>query len=74
LEEINRECAIVLISHDIGTILQNVKSVACVNGTLDYHPDTEVSPEWLGEHFGCPIELVGHGHLPHRVLKNHSHK
>lgn len=27
LEEINKECAIVLVSHDIGTILQNVKAL-----------------------------------------------
>ena len=73
LEEINRERAIVLVSHDIGTVLQNVKSIACVNGTLDYHPDTEVPAEWLEEHFGCPIELLGHGNLPHRVLKCHHH-
>ena len=73
LEDINRECTIILISHDIGTVLQNVKTIACVNETLNYHPDTEVSSEWLEAHFGCPIELVGHGHLPHRVLKNHPH-
>lgn len=71
LEEINRERAIILVSHDIGTVLQNVKTIACVNETLDYHPDTEVPTEWLEEHFGCPIELLGHGHLPHRVLKCH---
>lgn len=73
LEEINRERAIVLVSHDIGTVLQNVKTIACVNGTLDYHPDTEIPSEWLEEHFGCPIELLGHGNLPHRVLKCHHH-
>lgn len=73
LEEINRERAIILVSHDIGTVLQNVKSIACVNGTLDYHPDTEVPAEWLEEHFGCPIDLLGHGNLPHRVLKQHHH-
>lgn len=73
LEEINNECAIVLVSHDIGTVLQNVKSIACVNETLDYHPDTEVPAEWLEEHFGCPIDLLGHGNLPHRVLKCHHH-
>ena len=47
LEEINRERAIILVSHDIGTVLQNVKTIACVNETLDYHPDTEVPAEWL---------------------------
>lgn len=71
LEEINKERAIILVSHDIGTVLQNVKSIACVNVELDYHPDTEVPAEWLEEKFGCPIELLGHGALPHRVLKSH---
>lgn len=71
LEEINQERAIILVSHDIGTVLQNVKTIACVNETLDYHPDTEIPSEWLEEHFGCPIELLGHGNLPHRVLKCH---
>ncbi|MEG2573995.1 MAG: metal ABC transporter ATP-binding protein, partial [Bacteroides sp.] len=60
LEEINKERAIILVSHDIGTVLQNVKTIACVNESLDYHPDTEVPSEWLEEHFGCPIELLGH--------------
>lgn len=73
LEEINQERAIILVSHDIGTVLQNVKTIACVNEELDYHPDTEVPTEWLEEHFGCPIELLGHGNLPHRVLKSHHH-
>ena len=29
LEEINRERAIILVSHDIGTVLKNVKTIAC---------------------------------------------
>ena len=73
LDEINKQCAIVLVSHDIGTVLQNVKSIACVSGHLDYHPDTEVPAEWLEKHFGCPIDLLGHGNLPHRVLMCHHH-
>ncbi len=71
LEEINRERAIVLVSHDIGTVLKNVKTIACVNETVHYHPHTEVPTEWLEEHFGCPIEMLGHGTFPHRVLKCH---
>lgn len=71
LGEINRECAIILVSHDIGTVLQNVKSIACVNETLHYHPDTEISSDWLEKNFNCPIELLGHGQLPHRVLREH---
>lgn len=73
LAEINKECAIILVSHDIGTVLQQVKSIACVNETLDYHPDTGVTTEWLERNFNCPIELLGHGTLPHRVLGEHNH-
>lgn len=73
LEEINKDCAIILVSHDIGTVLQQVKSIACVNETLDYHPDTGISEEWLERNFHCPIELLGHGTLPHRVLGEHRH-
>ena len=73
LEEINRERAIILVSHDIGTVLKNVKTIACVNETVHYHPHTEVPTEWLEEHFGCPIEMLGHGTFPHRVLKCHEH-
>ena len=74
LEEINKERAIILVSHDIGSILKNVKTIACVNETVHYHPHTEVPTEWLEEHFGCPIEMLGHGSFPHRVLKCHDHE
>lgn len=74
LEEINRTTAIILVSHDIGSVLQNVRAIACVNETLHYHPDTEITSEWLDRQFGCPIELLGHGQVPHRVLKIHNHR
>lgn len=73
LTEINKECAIVLVSHDIGTVLQNVKTIACVNETLDYHPDAGITGEWLEKNFHCPIEVLGHGTIPHRILGKHEH-
>lgn len=49
LAEINKECAIILVSHDIGTVLQQVKSIACVNETLDYHRIQALLPNgWKG--------------------------
>jgi zinc transport system ATP-binding protein len=71
LEEINKESAIILVSHDIGTVLSLVKNIACVNETLHYHAGVDISEDWLGEAYACPIDLVGHGDLPHRVLKKH---
>jgi zinc transport system ATP-binding protein len=73
LGEVNKERAIVLVSHDIGSVVQNVKTIACVNETLDYHPDAGLSEDWIEEHFGCPIDLIGHGDMPHRILKCHCH-
>lgn len=71
LEEINKQSAVILVSHDIGTVLSMVKNIACVNETLHYHSGVDVSEEWLGHAYACPIDLVGHGDLPHRVLKKH---
>ena len=73
LGEINKNTAIILVSHDVGTLLPMVKNVACVNETLHYHPGTSISDEWLSSTYACPIEIVGHGDLPHRVLKKHEH-
>jgi zinc transport system ATP-binding protein len=73
LDDINDKCAIIIVSHDIGTILQKVKSVACVNETLDYHADSDIDTDWLDKNFNCPIGLLGHGDLPHRILGHHHH-
>jgi zinc transport system ATP-binding protein len=75
LADLNEKMVIILVSHDIGTIISNVKNIACVNGDLHYHAGTEISPEWLLKAYdSCPIEILGHGALPHRVLMHHDHK
>ena len=71
LKEINKTTAIILVSHDIGTVVSMVKNIACVNETLHYHSGTNVDYHWLEKHFACPFDLVGHGNIPHRILKNH---
>lgn len=73
LDEINKDCAIILVSHDVGTVLQQVKHVACVERTLHYHASDEIDENWVAKSVACPIEIVGHGDLPHRILGKHSH-
>lgn len=70
LRELNRKMAILLVSHDIGTISGYIKSIACVNKTLHYHPSNEISEEEL-KIYNCPVELIAHGPVPHRVLQEH---
>lgn len=71
LEKLNESMAIFLISHDIGTISSIVKTIACVNGTLHYHPSNVLTDEVL-KVYNCPIDLIAHGPVPHRVLKKHT--
>ena len=70
LRHLNKRMAILMVSHDIGTISAHVKSFACVNKKLHYHPSSEITNEELMA-YGCPIQLVTHGDVPHTVLKSH---
>lgn len=71
LKELNKRMAILMVSHDIGMISAHVRSYACVNRTLNYHPSSEISNEQLLA-YGCPIQLITHGTVPHTVLKQHN--
>ena len=71
LEELNKTIAIVMVSHDLGTICSYVKTIACVNRELHYHHSNLITPEQL-QSYHCPLELLTHGPVPHRVLKKHS--
>jgi zinc transport system ATP-binding protein len=71
LKELNNHMAILMVSHDIGMISAHVKSYACVNRKLHYHSSSEISNEQLLA-YGCPIQLISHGEVPHTVLKQHS--
>ncbi|BCS85880.1 zinc ABC transporter ATP-binding protein [Prevotella herbatica] len=51
LNEINKYCAIIIVSHDIAEIMNNVKHIACVNKSLHYHADKNMPMQKLEEHF-----------------------
>ena len=72
LEEVNLKTAIIIVSHDVGTVISLVKNIACVNEGLHYHSGANVTSEWLEQTYtSCPIEIVGHGDFPHRILEKH---
>lgn len=70
LKTLNEQMAIVLVSHDIGTISMYVKTIACVNRTLHYHPSNQITMEDLAV-YNCPLQIITHGEIPHTVLKKH---
>jgi zinc transport system ATP-binding protein len=71
LKDLNKRMAILMVSHDVGTISSHIKSFACVNRKLHYHPSHEITNDDLLA-YGCPIQLITHGVVPHTVLKMHS--
>lgn len=70
LRELNKRMAIVMVSHDIGTITSVVKSIVCVNRTVHRHNSNIITAEQL-ENYHCPIQIISHGHVPHTVLEHH---
>ena len=70
LKDLNKRMAILMVSHDVGTISAHIKSFACVNRSLHYHPSHEITNEDL-QAYGCPIQVIAHGIIPHTVLKIH---
>lgn len=62
--------AILLVTHDVGTVSYYIKSIACVNETLVYHPSNIITEEQMAA-YNCPLQLITHGDIPHTVLKKH---
>lgn len=73
LKDLSKSLSIVMVSHDLGTICSYVKTIACVNRELHYHNSNLISPEQL-QSYNCPLELISHGQIPHRVLIDHPAK
>jgi zinc transport system ATP-binding protein len=72
LQKLNDKMAIVIISHDVGTISYFVKTIACVNTYLHYHPSNIITEEQLAG-YNCPLQIITHGDVPHTVLQKHDH-
>ena len=70
LHRLNERMAIVMVSHDLGTITSVVKSIVCVNRTVHRHDSNIITAEQL-ENYHCPIQIISHGHIPHTVLEHH---
>jgi zinc transport system ATP-binding protein len=61
---------VVLVTHNVGAVSSYIRSVACVNRRLFYHPDGMLDDETIAATFGCPVDIIAHG-LPHRVYHAH---
>lgn len=64
--------AIVVISHDIGTISSVVRNIVCVNRHVHRHDSNIITEEQL-RNYDCPLQIITHGDVPHTVLGEHHH-
>lgn len=64
---------ILVVSHDVGVVAQDVDQVACINQRLVAHgrPEEVLSGEVLECMYGPQAALVGHGQVPHIVVQQH---
>jgi len=70
LRRLNEKMAIVMVSHDLGTLSSYVKSIVCVNRLVHRHDSNRITTEQL-QSYDCPIQVVYHGDIPHTVLERH---
>ena len=71
VQSLSQRMAIVIVSHDLGTISSVVKSIVCVNRHVHRHNSNTLTEEQL-LNYNCPIQILSHGHIPHTVLAHHS--
>ena len=69
LQLLNEKMAIILVSHDVSSISGHVKTIACMNGGLHYHPENQITQEQL-DNYNCPIKLVSHA-VRRKTSKNY---
>jgi zinc transport system ATP-binding protein len=72
METLNKTMAIIMVSHDLMAVSHAAKTIACLNKTLTYHNNKELSQSDIESAYCCHVDLISHG-IPHRVLGGHQH-
>lgn len=71
LSALSQEITILMITHDIGVVSRHVNRVACLNRRLYHHYSDQITADMISKTYGCPVDLITHGDIPHRVLERH---
>ncbi len=72
LNQLNKDIAIVMVTHDVSVISTYVDKLACVNRKLYYHGSTKEGIHTISEMYHCPMEIAVH-EVPHRLFGDHNH-
>jgi zinc transport system ATP-binding protein len=62
---------VLIVSHDIGAVARHMDDVVCINRRIHVHQPPPIGRLGLESTFGCAVEYLFHGEIPHRVVKSH---
>jgi zinc transport system ATP-binding protein len=60
---------VLIVSHDIGAVARHVDDVVCLNRRIHVHEAPPIGRLALESTFGCSVEYLFHGEIPHRVVR-----
>jgi len=63
------DLTVLVVSHDIGAVARHVEEVVCLNRRLYVHEPPPIGRLALERTFGCSVEYLFHGEIPHRVVR-----
>lgn len=62
LNELNDTMTIVIVSHDMAFVSRFVRTVVCVNRTVDTHAAGDIAGETISEMYGRDMKMIVHDH------------
>jgi len=63
---------ILMVCHDLNVISQFIDDVICLNRRIHVHQPPPIEKTGLERTFGCSVEYLFHGQIPHRVVAEHN--
>lgn len=70
LHELNKELAIVMVTHDISAVMNYIDKIACVNKKLHYHGSKKDGIAKIAEMYECPVQLLAHEPIRRKEKEN----
>jgi zinc transport system ATP-binding protein len=63
------QLTVIMVSHDIGAVASHVDDIVCLNRRVHVHSPPPIGRLALENTFGCAVEYLFHGEIPHRVVR-----
>jgi zinc transport system ATP-binding protein len=66
-----RNLTVLMVCHDLMAIARHIDDVVCINRRIHIHQPPPLGRVGLENTFGCSVEYLFHGQIPHRVVEEH---